>query len=171
MRLFTLAFGLATATPAFATDISVPFSGTRPRLLDLHAGVQPYGFGAAIGARFGIPLVQNGFVDSIDNSVYINFGGDLYNTYSNALNRRGFAIGVPVAMQWNFNFTDEWSAFGEAGVNIFIGPAFFDGNTAGFVNGSWVITAVGGRYHLNESTALHLRAGWPYLSFGIELAL
>src|SRR5688572_32059960 len=29
-------------------------------------------------SRFGIPILHNGFVSSINNAVYINFGADLY---------------------------------------------------------------------------------------------
>lgn len=170
MRTIAVALGLLAASPALATDISVPYSGTRTNLLDLHVGGAPYGSGLALGGRFGVPLLHNGFVDSINNSVYLNFGADLYNRYDRRLDGRGFGIGIPVALQWNFYFVDEFSAFGELGVNFYAGPAFFQGDDF-LVDGTWLTTAVGMRYHFDPKTALHLRLGWPYASIGVEFSL
>jgi hypothetical protein len=169
MRLLFLGIGLLTSASASATDISVPYTGSRANLLGVHAGFHPYGRGVSLGARFGVPILDNGFVSTIDNSVYVNFGADLYNTYSRRLDRRGLAVGIPVALQWNFNFTEEWSAFAEVGVNLYAGPATWDGDV--FFDGSWLITAVGGRYHFDDSIALQLRLGSPYASLGISLTL
>ena len=59
--------------------ITEPYSGGRRLLqLDVHGGFTWYGTGAATGVRFGIPIVRNGFVRSINNAVYINFGADFY---------------------------------------------------------------------------------------------
>ncbi len=168
MRIGIVAMVLGWGMPAWATDLSVPFTGERPNTLDLHLGVVPYGYGGALGARFGIPIVDNGFVDTINNSVYVTLGADIY-TYSDP-DVPGLAVGIPITLQWSFYFTDEWSAFGEGGLNLYAGPAFWAGD-ARLVNGSWLITAVGGRYHLSSTMALQLRAGWPYTSVGVELAL
>lgn len=170
MRRIACLAGLVLASPAFATDVSVPFTGTRTNLLDLHVGGAPYGYGLALGGRFGVPLLHNGFVDELNNSVYLNFGADLYNTYDRRIDGRGMGLGIPIAVQWNFYFTDEFSAFGELGANLYAGPAFFGGD-AFLVDSTWLITSVGGRYHFSEATALHVRLGWPYASIGIELAM
>lgn len=169
MRLIALVSGLFIGSSAWATDISVPFSGSRTNLLGVHAGFNAYGTGVALGARFGVPVLDNGFVNTIDNSVYINFGADLYNTYSRRLDRRGIGIGVPIAMQWNFNFTEDWSAFGEVGINLFAGPSTFDGDF--LVDANWLITAIGGRYHFDESIAFQLRIGTPYTSVGVSIRM
>lgn len=171
MRIPALVVALLASSPALATDLSVPHTGDRSRLLDIHVGGHPYGATASVGARYGIPIVDNGFIEPLNNSVYINFGADLYTTYSNSLDRRGLGLGIPVTMQWNFYFTDEWSAFGEAGINIYAGPGVFDGGDDLLFNGSWVITAAGGRYHLSDSLAIQARVGWPYASIGIEFPM
>lgn len=165
---------LQLLSPASAsTDITVPFTGQRSHTFDLHAGFGVYGRSVAVGGRYAIPIVQNGFVPSINNAVYITFGADLYTAVYRAPNGdfyRGAGLGIPLTLAWNFYFTDEWSAFGEAGINGYIGEGFFRGY--GFEPGAaWIATAAGGRYHMNEKMALILRVGFPYSSFGVEFTL
>ena len=62
------------------------------------------------GLRATVSIVDNGFVPSINNSVGITFGGDVFF-------RRG-TIFVPVAMQWNFWLSTHWSVFGEPGIGF-----------------------------------------------------
>jgi len=158
-----LVAGSLTGPSAWAQDINTPFSGTRPKTLELHAGFAWYGRGAAFGGRFGLPLIDSGPVTSINNALYLSVGADLYNVdYQD--DRRGFAIGVPVALQWNFYFSPEWSAFFSAGVNVYID----DDPRFGF---PWGIASVGGRYHLNEDIAVLLRLGSPYSSIGVDISL
>jgi hypothetical protein len=153
--------------------INRPHTGDRPLQLDLHAGFAWYGRGLATGVRFGIPIVENGFVPPINNAVYINFGLDLYfiryrcgpcrgNEY-----RNGTGIGLPVTMHWEFYFTEHWSAFGEVGLNPFIHPRYFDEDDWYFDGRHWFIVAVGGRYAFNENIAITLRIGSPYAAFGV----
>src|SRR4051794_36550649 len=62
------------------------------------------------GFRGTIIIVDNGFVPSINNSVGISFGGDIF--FARA------TIFLPVAMQWNFWLSPHWSVFGEPGLGI-----------------------------------------------------
>jgi hypothetical protein len=163
LALFALTFALST--PALAAPIEQPFTGRRPLTLGVHAGFAWYGNGVAFGARLGVPLVHNGFVPSINNSVYLSVGGDLYNSdYGD--NSRGFALGIPVAVQWNFYFTDEWSAFVESGVNL-----YFDGSDRDPYYYNWGIGAIGGRYKFSDTVAVQLRLGSPYSALGIVIDL
>ncbi len=157
-----LAFALST--PALAAPIEQPFSGRRPLTLGVHAGFAYYGNGVAFGGRLGVPLVHNGFVSTINNSVYLSVGADLYNA-DHGNNTRGFAVGAPIALQWNFYFTDEWSAFMEAGVNL-----YFDASdrSPGY---NWGIGAIGGRYKFSDTVAVQLRLGSPYSAIGIVIDL
>ncbi len=159
-------------------DINTPFTGSRPLQLDFHGGFTWYGLGFAGGARFGIPLVQNGFVPSIDNAVYLNFGVDVYAIDwdgcrgaggCGGAREYGFAMGFPVALHWEFYFNDSWSAFGELGFQIFLPPSLFYRNQwdPGDHIGAWIIGAAGGSYHFSEAVALTLRVGNPYISFGV----
>ncbi|HBQ11511.1 MAG TPA: hypothetical protein DEF51_10195, partial [Myxococcales bacterium] len=73
--LLALSLGLAsasvTAEAQSSVDIRRPHTGSRPFQLDVHGGFSWWGVGFASGVRFGIPLVNNGFVDSINNAVYL----------------------------------------------------------------------------------------------------
>jgi hypothetical protein len=146
------------------------------------------GFG--LGARFSIPIVQNGFVPSINNSVAIGFGVDwlhysgagCYDYYGpHGPNGPCYDVGdanylfFPVVMQWNFFVAHQWSVFGEPGLVIYHG--WFDycaGAPAGYNCGNPTSTGVdfafwiGGRYHFNEHVALVLRIGYPTFSFGVS---
>jgi len=170
MKPLITAVALLAAAPAFATDIRDPFTGSRPNTLEFHGGFSWYGTGIAGGARIGIPIVDNGFIGPLNNSVYITIGADLYLLSDIAYfnNRGGVGIGIPVSMQWNFYFTDDWSAFGEAGINPYFDSYTFRGNGL-YPGGSWLVSAIGGRYHFSEDMALIGRVGSPYASIGVEL--
>ena len=181
----SLAVVCETAAPEVARadhQIDVPYTGTRPFQLDFHGGFAWYGWGFAGGARFGIPLMHNGFVPSLDNAVYLNFGADLYYVDDFCHDRGrgiceydgyGFAMGFPVALHWEFYFNDTWSAFAELGFQVFLPPSLFRGYGVDYTYhvGQWVIAAVGGSLHLGDVVALTLRVGNPYIAFGITLNL
>ena len=131
------------------------------------------GFG--VGARFSIPIVDNGFVPSINNSVAIGFGLDLLHYDSCWYNADCSAnyIHIPVVMQWNFYVAQHWSVFGEPGLVIFHG--FFD--DCPFQNGcpgrpreTSVEPALylGGRYHFSDRMSLTMRVGFPSISVGVS---
>jgi hypothetical protein len=146
------------------------------------------GNGFGLGLRASIPIVENGFVKSINNSVAISFGfdwlryGDCY--YVNA--RFGsYGCGAsyfifPVAMQWNFWLSPNWSVFGEPGLYIYHGvfdnycndPRFV-GYGCGYPTATGVDFAffAGGRFHFNETVSLTMRIGYPTASFGVSIFL
>lgn len=155
----------ASAESSGSVSIRQP-GGDRPLQLDVHGGFSHWGIGAAAGARFGIPIVQNGFVRSINNAVYINFGADFY--WVKEGNSYFPAVGIPVTLHWEFYFTERWSAFAELGVNVYLHPNLFRGNGWDWSPGHWVLGAVGGRFFINDSITLTLRLGNPYSSFGVS---
>jgi len=143
------------------------------------------GFGA--GFRAGIPIVQNGFVPSINNSVAISFGVD-WLRYSGCYYGRGvfgnngdLGCGAsyflfPVTMQWNFWLTPRWSVFGEPGLYVYHGV--YDNICGNLKNcneptstGIGFAAYAGGRFHFNDTVALTLRLGYPTLSFGVSFLL
>jgi hypothetical protein len=144
------------------------------------------GFG--VGGRFTIPVVKNGFVPTINNSVGVGFGLDwlhyngcyYYYPYYTAACDNLNSFWIPVVMQWNFFLASHWSVFGEPGLAV----AYQNyGNYYGCFDGAGrpiacgpgpnrttlePVIFFGGRYHFSEGTALILRVGWPYASFGIS---
>jgi hypothetical protein len=143
------------------------------------------GFG--IGGRVTIPVVDNGFVKTINNSVGISFGLDWLRysgCYYRGRDRFGYAYGCgasfllfPVAMQWNFWLSPHWSVFAEPGLFIYHG--IFDDYCADGLPGCGYPTRtsvqpafyVGGRYHFNETVSLTMRIGYPTLSVGVSFFL
>ncbi len=176
---------------AFADD-TIKSPGDHP---DYHFEIEPHGLlglgfryggvGVGVGARFSIPIVKNGFIPTINNSVAISFGADFlhYGGCFNGFNGfDGYSCSAnylffPVVMQWNFFVAERWSVFGEPGIVPFYG--IYDdvcGNGKNQVKGCdnpshFSVTPalyVGGRYHFNEHTALTMRIGYPDVSIGVS---
>ncbi len=137
-----------------------------------------YGYGAnygglpfGVGFRATIPIVSNGFVSSINDSVGIGLGLDWvrYAPFNGAADVDFFT--VPIVMQWNFYLTHMWSVFGEVG-----GAIFFADHNCGYYNGYHCDnfspfnfdTAVGGRLHFNDSISLTVRLGFPASTIGVS---
>jgi hypothetical protein len=131
--------------------------------------------GYGLGVRFSIPIVDNGFVSTINNSVAISFGLDLVH-YDGCWYRgdcQANYIHLPVAMQWNFYVASRWSVFGEPGLVIYHG--FFndcppDVGCPGRPRVTSIEPALylGGRYHFNDKMSLTMRLGFPSISVGIS---
>ena len=185
---FTLAAATLASTNARADD-TIKSPGDHPSygvelephlLLGWWDNFYP-GSAFGIGGRFSIPIVQNGFIPSINNSVAISFGMDWLHFDSNCNGLRGYNCSAnfvyfPVTMQWNFFVAQKWSVFGEPGLYIYHG--FFDDCPVGAPNGQCAFlpsaTGVrfafyaGGRYHFSEKVSLTMRIGYPTLSIGVS---
>jgi hypothetical protein len=132
------------------------------------------GFG--LGFRASIPIVSNGFVPSINNSVAISFGGDWlhYGCYGAFNGCSADYLDFPVTLQWNFYVSQHWSVFGEPGLYVY--HAFFqdDCNLAGACLAHGAETGVlpaffaGARYFFSDSISLTMRIGFPTTSIGVS---
>ena len=128
-----------------------------------------------LGGRASIPIVQNGFIKSINDSVGITFGLDLlfYGSCYYHGSCSATSLELPVAMQWNFFVAQHWSVFGEPGLYIY--HAFLPDCPAGLPcpTATGVLPAfwAGGRYHISDSVSLTLRSGDPTFSFGGSFVL
>ena len=101
-------------------------------------------------------IVGNGFVKTINNSVGISFGADLYGDNT---------LFLPVAMQWNFWLSRHWSVFGEPGLGLALKS--FEAKDHPF----HPILMAGGRYHFSDNVALTVRIGYPAISVGVSFLL
>lgn len=173
---------VAFVAPARADD-TIKTPGDHPKyaveiephvLLGWH-NVWPGSGGFGLGGRFSIPVVENGFIPSINNSVAVGFGIDW--VHYEGCYFRGRCVAnyfyFPVVMQWNFFVAKNFSAFGEPGILLYYGtfddcdpndrdcrePSRFGPSPALFI---------GGRYHFNEKVALTFRIGYPAFSFGVS---
>jgi hypothetical protein len=130
------------AEPHLLAGFGGPFERGRPEI--------------GAGFRGTIIVANDGFIKSINDSVGVGFGGDIF--------FRRSTVFVPVVMQWNFWLTNHWSVFGEPG----LGFAFNQFRSRDLLH---PIFAVGGRYHFNDKIALTMRIGYPALSVGISFLL
>ena len=180
-------------------DDTIKHPGDHP---DYHVELEPHGvfgwyhryasdLGYGAGARVSIPLVQNGFIPSLNNNVAITFGidfvhyqGDCYfydprfGSYGCDANYLMF----PIALQWNFFVAERWSVGGEPGLYIYHGffdTAYNDYCTVNRINCYSYPTSTGvdfaffliGRYHFSEKASLTMRIGYPYISIGASFFL
>lgn len=142
--------GVASAENLIRSDTSHPsyFFEAEP-----HFVVTPFhdgGVGAGFAGTFNI--ADRGFINRFNDSVGVGFA-------ANWTNSEHFILSA--AMQWNFWFTEHWSAFGE--------PGFAIGTRDDIV--FWPAFGAGGRYAFNESIALTLRVGFPATSIGVSFFL
>ena len=186
---------LAIATwqaPARADTLIIKNPGDHPRYAfeaepHLVLGfIEPPGYasgtGFGLGFRGAIPLLRNGFVPSINNSVAIGFGMDFarygrgdYCTDGGILpncnrvrNDHFYEIYIPVVLQWNFFLSRNWSVFGEPGIALNYhawsgGPRALDVDPFVFF--------IGGRYHFSDRMTLTMRIGYPAFSVGVSFLL
>jgi len=142
-----------------------------PHLLLSDGGPWGYYGGLGLGVRFGIPIVSNGFVSTINNSVAISFGVDWAHSDwwcgNNQFNCASDSFVIPVTLQWNFYVAQRWSVFGEPGLAFY--HAFCDG--PGGACGGFLSPAlyIGARYYFTDAVALNMRLGFPSgLSIGLS---
>ena len=148
------------------------------------------GSGAGIGARASIVVAPEGFIRGVNDSVAIGFGLD-YGHYAARYGLNGYRdvclhfepgpagtqvctdvtsnggsynyLFVPVVMQWNFWFTDRFSAFGEPGLTLY--------DLGGYGFGASPALYVGGRVRLADRITLTARIGYPTLALGVSFMM
>ena len=178
---------LAFASSALADD-TIKHPGDHP---DYGVEIEPHGLvgwlggpgyndnGYGVGVRFGIPIVKNGFIRTINNSVAITFGADVL-FYSGCWYAGGNCsatyLDFPVAMQWNFFVAQRWSVFGEVGAYVFHGffsdcPFATGCPTQPTETGIYPALYLGGRYHFSDKVSLTMRLGFPTASIGASFFL
>jgi hypothetical protein len=188
VSLFALAALGARSRVAHAEDNTIRQPGDHPNYaveIEPHLDLNwfdnvGYGFGGdagiGLGLRATIPIVKNGFIPSINNTVGIGFGGDLlyFGCNFNGVGCGTWSLYFPVVLQWNFYVAQRFSVFGEPGFSL--NYAFYNNNfcvgekdcvvSSAFFPGP--VFEVGGRYHINEHLALTARIGYPSVTFGVS---
>ena len=136
----------------------------RPSMLSFFLELPYYGgFGLGAGARYTLPLLKNGFISNLNDSVELEFGADGWFSFY------GFwALGVPVEGRWTFHITPEFSAYGKVGVGLGVAAVTaFNGAPYFYVYPSvnaGVLYKLGGIYFRGE-------IGVPGLKVGIAIPL
>jgi hypothetical protein len=151
------------------------------------AGIDGYygdqvGLGFIPGVRIGIPIVENGFIPTINNSIAISFGFDAVyygGCWNGAGNCDAWYLEFPATMQWNFYVAQHWSVFGEPGFFLYHGffsNCYFNGSRNvcnGAPNGyqeTGIYPAfyVGARYYFSDKVTLTMRVGYPTFTVGVS---
>jgi hypothetical protein len=149
------------------------------------------GKGIGLGFRGTLELVDNGFVQTINNTVGLGVGIDYVHhgidearrtclrTQPDPLDpqdeiclefREGDSVDylvIPVVMQWNFWLSEQWSVFGEPGGMLYL---LDDGSDDTDLQVD-VSAYAGGRWHFAEFGALTMRLGYPAFSVGVSFLL
>lgn len=177
-----VALGLLAARPAAAQSI-IRNPGDHPNAWELepHLTLRPFDtpdrdLGLGLGFRARVPIVDNGFVKSINNSVGIGFGLDWINYRACHRGDCGSVnhFVIPVVMQWNFWLTRSWSVFGEPGLALNLYSSRCDDDDDRRYDRCHrhrdidPVLFAGARWHFAQYTTLTMRVGWPYFSVGVS---
>ncbi len=103
--------------------------------------------GPGLGVRGSIPVMFNGFIPSINNSIAVTFGFD-----KDPIGR-GHTYNVPMALQWNFWLHRNFSVFGEPGIFL----QFKDDHKTHAEFQVWG----GARVHFTDNVGLTARVSLP----------
>lgn len=162
------------------------------------AGAPPHfaGDGVGFGLRASIPLIQNGPISSINDSLAITFGLDwLHFAYDRDYGCRDLpgptcddygysadAFWVPVAVQWNFFVHRRISVFGELGLAVAHerwswarpcpgGPGAFCDYHDSHTSFAELVFYPGARFMLSDNFGLTVRVGFPHVTLGASFFL
>ena len=184
--LAALVAGVFHAAPAAADRGVIKHPGQHPKYSFDAEPHLAFGFfdlgpsenGLGVGFRGTIPIVDNGFVSTINNSVGIGFGIDwVHYDDDGCFRRRGDVfcyddyefdvLWMPVVMQWNFWLSQNWSVFGEPGLAVEIHDEdYFDDDID-----IEPVMYIGGRFLMSDDIALVMRLGSPTFSIGVSFLL
>ncbi len=116
-----------------------------------------YGFG--IGGRYTLPLVADGFIPELNDSVELEFGGDFYfgSWYY------GYStIDIPVEGRWTFHILPKLALYAKVAVGVDIGLA-----PGGVIIGPLFNIGPGIVYNFSDSLVLRAEAGNRGLRAGV----
>lgn len=134
--------------------------------------------GIGLGFRASIPILQDGPVSTINNSLAISFGID-WAHFPECYDYGGCSeddFWVPVVAQWNFYLTSVISIFPEFGLGFRDAIIDYDGPCRGNgCRGSALevhpVLWFGARFQLASAVALVVRLGTPSLQLGASFFL
>jgi outer membrane protein with beta-barrel domain len=136
-------------------------------------GLVPWGYGSGIGvaARYTLPIMNDGFISSINDSVELEFGGDIWFSGQNfGTVRYGYTgLAIPVEGRWSFHFNPKLSLYGKVSAGWYFN--FWSDNVEGLndlsYGGFYWNTGVGALYSINNTLWLRGEIGATGLKAGV----
>jgi hypothetical protein len=145
--------------------------------------------GVGVGLRASIPVIPDGPINTINNSLAVGFGLDWTHfdgcgRWNDLCDANDFWI--PLVVQWNFFVTKNISLFGELGLALQYSVLEWEGlipSNCARVNGVNIcnddvddldvelVLWFGARFIVADNIALTLRLGSPSLLFGVSIFL
>ncbi len=127
------------------------------------------GFPFSIGGRFYQPILHDGLVPSINDSIGLEFGADFIGIGSRVF---GGLIGIPLEALWAFHFTPNLAAYFKLGIALEVrfGSWCWGGVCGGAVTAG-PIAGLGVWYKVSDAIFLRLEVGYPGLKIGLGFPL
>lgn len=133
------------------------------------------GFGIGAGARYGLPLLHDGVIPDLNDSLALELGLDAwYASWGYFGGSYGYlGLAAPVAeLAWTFHITDRFDAYAKLGVGWSFW--FYTGNisgVSGLSHGGFYFVGGGGiNYKLAEKLTLRAELGYSGLRGGLAFA-
>ncbi|MBL8918301.1 MAG: hypothetical protein JNJ54_05535 [Myxococcaceae bacterium] len=132
-----------------------------------------FGYGGipfSVGARYLQPILHDGFVPSLNDSLSVEAGVDLY---ALGASRFGAALAIPIEAMWALHFSTKFSGYLKLGAALeirFLGDWCW-ANVCGGVLGAGIIAQLGLMYRITDAITLRAELGYPGLKLGIGLPL
>jgi hypothetical protein len=145
---------------------------TRSSMLSFF-GLLPWGFGNGLGAaaRYTLPVIDDGFVDSLNDSVELELGGDIwFGGYSFGTVRYGYTgLAIPVEGRWTFHLNPKLDLYGKLSLGWYFN--FWTSNIEGVQGlnsgGFYWNTGAGALYALSDTFWLRGEIGATGLKAGV----
>ncbi|PTL82414.1 hypothetical protein DAT35_16490 [Vitiosangium sp. GDMCC 1.1324] len=137
-------------------------------------GLLPWGYGTGIGVagRYTLPILKDGFIPPLNDSVELEFGGDVWFGGQNFGLGRDYSyvgLAIPVEGRWTFHFTPKFSAYGKASVGWYFN--FWSNNVDDIAGASYggfyANVGAGVLYDINGTIALRGEVGATGLKAGV----
>ena len=144
----------------------------RPMMLSLFTGLNyrrgfsNNDFPMVVAGRFYVPIVHDGFIPRANDEFGIEFGADM-DIY---IGGNVFGLGFPVAVMWDFHFTEFFDAYAKAG--FIVGNDFINRRNSNTAHDFWwgFHGAAGIRMRLTDWLYFRVEGGYPVVMAGLGFA-
>lgn len=148
----------------------------RHHLLSIYAGFPysywrgVYGFPLGVSLRYMLPLLHNGFVAELNDSLNLEFGADA--AFFGGGPFGGF-LAIPVELMWALHFVPRVAGYIKLGVALDFNFASYCYATnlcrTPWAPGAYPIGAIGGWYRFSDNLYIRIEAGYPWFKVGVAL--